>query len=167
MLVKGLVDEDISNYKKTSMFIVTSFCSLKCDKENNNKICQNSRLLQEPSIEIDSESIYQRYIKNHLSSAIVIGGLEPFDTYEDLVDLLSCFRIRHAVKDDIVIYTGYTEQELSNVLVDLKQYFPLIIKFGRFRPNQKPHLDPVLGVDLQNNEQYAKVFKGYFNEPNI
>ena len=158
MKLKGLVDEDIANYKKTSMFLVTSKCSMKCNQENGKSICQNGTLLVQPDIDIDAEKIYTRYISNPLTSALVIGGLEPFDTFEDLKDLLCCFRQTHQVKDDIVIYTGYTEQEAQSRLKELEDYYPLIIKFGRYRPTQQPHYDEILGVELQNTEQYAKIF---------
>ena len=159
MHLKGLIDEDVANYKKTSMFIATSFCSLKCDKENKNHTCQNSSLLQNPNIEIESEKIYQRYISNPLTSAIVIGGLEPFDTYEDLYDLLKCFRETHNITDDIVIYTGYREEEIKDLLGKLKPFYPLVVKFGRYRPNEESHYDEILGVELSNSEQHAKIMK--------
>ena len=38
----------------------------------------------------------------------------------------------------------------------LKKYSNIIIKFGRFIPNQKPHYDPVLGVELASDNQYGE-----------
>ena len=32
----------------------------------------------------------------------------------------------------------------------------IIIKFGRFVPMQQPHFDPILGVNLASDNQYAK-----------
>ena len=32
----------------------------------------------------------------------------------------------------------------------------IIIKFGRYIPNQKPHYDEVLGVNLASDNQYAE-----------
>ena len=60
--------------------------------------------------------------------------------------------------DDIVIYTGYTEAECkaSCYIYDLLRYKNIIIKFGRFVPNQEPHYDEVLGVMLASDNQYAK-----------
>ena len=31
--IKDVIDEDFANYKKPSMFIATSQCSFKCEKE--------------------------------------------------------------------------------------------------------------------------------------
>ncbi len=62
--------------------------------------------------------------------------------------------------DDIVIYTGYTEEEVvtnfKNYFLLLQKYPNIIIKFGRFIPDQKAHFDEVLGVNLRSNNQYAK-----------
>lgn len=163
MILKGLIDEDYSNYKKCSMFIAFPNCSLKCDKENDSNCCQNSALLKEPDIQISVDDICRRYMRNPLSHAIVIGGLEPFDSFYDLIRLIAGFRQWYDCKDDIVIYTGYTEQELENKILTLRRegllLTPLLIKFGRFRPNQQSHHDDLLGVDLMNDEQYAKWVK--------
>lgn len=156
MKLKGIVDTDVVNYKKISMFLITNICSLKCDKENNNNYCHNSGLLSSPDIKIEAEEIYQRYINNSLSEAVVVGGLEPFDSIEDLLDLMCTFRFRHKCQDDIVIYTGYRKEEISSELYILRDYRPFIVKFGRFRPNQSKHFDEVLGVYLANDEQYAE-----------
>lgn len=159
MVIKGLVDEDYSNYKKCSMFIIFPYCSLKCDKENQTDLCQNSSLLKEPDILISAHAICARYMANPLSKALVIGGLEPFDSPKFLIDLIITFRVGFKCNDDIVIYTGYTEEELKNDhnYQILMSYTPLIIKFGRYRPNEEPHYDEVLGIQLANKEQYAKV----------
>ena len=37
----------------------------------------------------------------------------------------------------------------------LSRFDNIIIKFGRFVPNQTPHCDEVLGVKLVSNNQYA------------
>ena len=37
----------------------------------------------------------------------------------------------------------------------LSKFANVIIKFGRFIPNQKPHFDEVLGVELASPNQYA------------
>ena len=42
MRLRGLADEDIINYKLTSMFIQCPFCDFKCDRECGRQVCQNS-----------------------------------------------------------------------------------------------------------------------------
>lgn len=156
MIIKGLLDEDFVNYKKPSMVIMFPSCSWKCEKDCGKRVCQNSTLANAPNIEVDPEAIVKRYMDNPLTSAIVIGGLEPFDDYRDLIELIQYFRFAKCT-DDIVIYTGYTEAELKGrcFLFDLQRYSPVIIKVGRFIPDQQPHFDDLLGVRLASDNQYA------------
>ena len=155
MRIKGLVDEDFTNYKKPSMFIIFPFCTFKCDKEAGCSICQNSSLANEPDIDISLIEIVSRYVKNPITKAIVFGGLEPFD-HIWLIRLINEFR--KYTEDEIVIYTGYTEEELKEdgILEDIKKYKNIIIKFGRFIPNQEKQYDEVLGVELASPNQYAR-----------
>ena len=157
MIVKQIVDEDFVNYKKPSMFIAFPNCDWKCEKECGMRVCQNGALATSPDIEIDVEKIVARYLNNPLTSAVVIGGLEPFYDYRDLLYLVQHIRFAGCM-DDIVIYTGYTEAECraSCYIYDLHRYKNIIIKFGRFVPNQEPHYDEVLGVMLASDNQYAK-----------
>ena len=165
MKIKGLVDYDICNYFKPSMFIIFPKCSFKCDKECGLAVCQNSQLAKEAEIEISEDEIVKRYLENPLTHAFVFGGLEPFDSFEDLKTLLECIRNKYNCQDDIVIYTGYTEDELVHgVRTELHDYYfyisnhfsNIIIKFGRFVPNQEKHYDITLGVELASPNQYAK-----------
>lgn len=155
MKIKGIIDEDFVNYKKPSMFIAFPTCSFKCDKEAGCSICQNSRLANEPDIEISFLEIVSRYVKNPITKAVVFGGLEPFDSIW-LLRLIREFRLY--TNDEIVIYTGYTEQELRDdgILEDMEKAKNIIIKFGRFVPNQEKHYDEVLGIELASPNQYAR-----------
>lgn len=136
------------------MFIIFSKCSFKCDKEANCKICQNSNLANEPIINYSVDKIVERYKTNPITKAIVCGGLEPFDTLDDLTNLIST--IRRASDDDIVIYTGYKEEEIFPIVENLiSKYKNIIIKYGRFIPNQENKYDEILGITLASNNQYA------------
>lgn len=154
MLIKGIVEEDFSNYKKASMFICFPYCSFKCEKESGVCCCQNSSLTASPNIETSISEIINRYTNNPITSAIVLGGLEPFDSWNDLYDIIKNFRL-HTL-DDIVIYTGYYEDEISDKINSIKQYGNIIVKFGRFIPNSQHKFDDVLGVELASKNQYAK-----------
>ena len=153
MKLKTIIEEDFSNYKKPSMLIAFPTCSFKCDKECGLKICQNSHLSNSPIIEISYDNIIKKYLNNNLTEAIVFGGLEPFDSLKDLYLLVNAFRLY--TDDDIVIYTGYYPNEITKQIKQLKQYPNIIIKFGRFIPNQEHHMDEVLGVELASPNQYA------------
>lgn len=139
------------------MLIAFPYCTFKCNKECGLNVCQNNELTKSKNIDISSKKIVDRYLNNNMTHAIVCGGLEPFDSWEDLWYLICEFR--HYTLDDIVIYTGYTEEEVYNkryIMSNLRQFPNIIIKFGRFIPNQKPHYDEVLGVKLISDNQYAK-----------
>lgn len=136
------------------MFIIFPKCSFKCDKEANCEICQNSHLAKEPIINYSVDKIVERYKTNPITKAIVCGGLEPFDTLDDLTNLIST--IRRASDDDIIIYTGYKEEEIFPVVENLiSKYKNIIIKYGRYIPNQKSKYDKILGITLASNNQYA------------
>lgn len=154
--VKNIVDEDFIQYKKPSMFVGFSKCNFKCGK----KLCQNSPLVNKKTITISIKNVCERYIKNPITKAIVLGGLDPFDTPEECVNL--CLGFRSYCDDDIVIYTGYTEEELQNNDTEIGRAYKLIIqlkniiiKYGRYIPNEEPHYDEVLGIKLASSNQYA------------
>ena len=138
------------------MFLITSFCNWKCCG-GDISICQNSSLNKLPSKELSYESLYKAYINNPITKAIVIGGLEPFMQTSEVYGLIKYFR-DNGCDDTFVIYTGYTEEELQKEEVwdKLMELGNLVIKFGRYVPNQKPHFDEVLGVELISDNQYAK-----------
>ena len=155
MKLKYLEDEDFVNYKKPSMLLGFPKCSFKCEKDCGKKICQNRSLINEKDININTESIIDRYINNPYTDAIICGGLEPFDSYHDLIDLIIKFRKK--CNDDIVIYSGYTEQEIEYLINNtIDTYDNIIIKFGRYIPDQESHYDEVLGIYLSSPNQYAK-----------
>ncbi len=172
--ILGLIDEDFINYKKPAMVIEFPKCSFKCDKEFGTRICQNGSLASAPRIMVSKQELIDRYMNNPITEAIVCQGLEPFDSVEDLFALIDYFR--EATKDDIVIYTGYTKEELEesqiyrmtgikedeittekiSLLTFLKKYDNIIIKYGRYKPFDSPHYDEVLGVNLASDNQYAE-----------
>lgn len=170
MKIKGIVFEDFVNYKKPSMFIIFPYCSFKCDKDSGRAICQNGALAHQPIKEIDKNNICQYYLNNSITEAIVCGGLEPMDSKMELLAFIDTLRNDYKCNDDIVIYTGYTEEELENgeystgtnalnksFYQALKKYSNIIVKFGRFIPNREKKYDVVLGVTLASDNQYAKV----------
>lgn len=155
MKIKGLLDEDFVNYKKASMFIIFPYCSFKCEKESGVHCCQNSDLANAQIMDIDVDEIIQRYISNPITQAIVCGGLEPMDSFEDVVTLIS--RLRHIdIKDEVILYTGYEKSEIADKIQILSTFGNIIVKFGRFIPNDAERFDEVLGVKLQSSNQYAE-----------
>lgn len=155
MKLKNIIQEDFSNYKTCSMFLGFPSCNWKCEKDCGKRgLCQNAALATSPTIEVDCQKVVETYLANPLSRAIVCGGLEPFDSEEDLLKLIS--EVRKYSLDEVVIYTGYTKEELRYVIPKLQEYKNIIIKFGRFVPDQEPHYDEILGVSLASQNQYAE-----------
>lgn len=154
MLIKNIVQEDFVNYKKPSMFIAFPFCSFKCERECGIKCCQNSPLAQMPNIEVSIDTIVESYLNNDITKAIVFGGLEPFDSFDDVYALIKAFRER--TNDDIIIFTGYDKTEAKQQIILLRQFPNIIIKYGRFIPGDKPHRDELLGIALASQNQYAE-----------
>lgn len=154
MKILNVIAEDFTNYKKPAMFIGMGTCTFKCCKEAgiSEEICQNY-MLSYDYMELDQKTIVGNYMSNTISEAIVIGGLEPFDDFMNLLDLIHEFRIN--TLDDIVIYTGYYPYEIINYLLYLTEYDNIIIKFGRFIPNDKSYKNKLLGVELVSSNQYA------------
>lgn len=154
MILKNIIDEDFTNYKKISMVLGFPYCTFKCDKECGRPVCQNSILAKSGNVIISIDEIIDRYLKNWIADAIVCGGLEPMDSFDDLVALIKAFR--RVSDDDVVIYTGYTEQELSVQINILSNFKNIYIKFGRFIPDQEKHYDNTLGIYLASSNQYGK-----------
>ena len=155
MLVKDIMYEDFINYKKASMVISFPRCNWKCEKECGMQVCQNGALAQAPDIEISAERIIEKYLNNDISESVVLSGLEPMDSWSDL--LLFTEKFREKTQDDLVIYTGYNREEIIDKINILKRFPNIIIKFGRYIPGHEKHYDKTLGVELASPNQYAEV----------
>lgn len=137
------------------MFIAFPHCSFKCEHESGVACCQNNSLAKAQTFQVSIEDIAQRYLSNPITKAILFGGLEPFDDYAQVVNLLA--ELRKYTSDDIVIYTGYTmdECEERGWLEPLRSCPNIIVKFGRFVPGSTPRYDDILGLTLASENQYA------------
>lgn len=158
MLVTNIITEDTANYKKISMFIGTPYCSGKCWRELglDSSICQNDRLRDGNKLCISINDLIELYDNHPLCEAVVFGGMEPLDSVEDLNTFVMNFRYRHP--DPIVIYTGYTEKEAKEKLQYILLHENIIVKYGRYIPDQPRHYDDILGVKLASPNQYAKKY---------
>lgn len=153
MKIITIISEDFVNYKVASLTIEFPYCTFKCGKS----VCQNSSLAGSPLIEISADKLLKNYyINNPITSAIVFQGLEPLDSFDDVLNLITTLRISYDNSDPVVIYTGYDEDEVADKISQLAPLGNIIVKFGRYIPNQKPHYDDVLGVKLASDNQYAK-----------
>lgn len=160
MRIKDIVDENFQDYKKTSMFICTCFCDGKCYRELglDPSTCQNEKIQSQPTFEVEDDKIVRRYIDNPITSAIIIGGLEPFAQYQEVLSLIEEFR--KYTLDDIVLYTGFNKDEILDKIEELKKFPNIVIKYGRYIPNRPLRYDEVLGITLASDNQYAEKISG-------
>ena len=156
MKLKFVKPEDFVNYKKCSLFLGTCYCDRKCCIENNLpcSICQNYPRSNNPIKDIPNEKIFDFYKKNNLMEAIIFGGLEPMKQFEEMLEFISEFR--NISNNDIVIYTGYYPEEISDKIAQLTNFSNIIVKFGRYIPNKPNRYDDILGITLASDNQYAK-----------
>lgn len=157
MLVRGIVAEDFLNYKLPSMFITSCFCDFKCCVESGLDIgvCQNAPLIQTNTREIEDNVIYDSFIKNEITKAVVIGGMEPFMQFDEVLALIDLFRAK-GCNAEFVIYTGYNKDEIADKVCKLSKYNNIIIKYGRYIPNRPGRYDSILGITLASDNQYAE-----------
>ena len=158
MRIKAIVEEDFVNYKLPSMFISTCFCDYKCCTELglDTGVCQNAPLAQSDNIDIPDQTIYEYFVNNPITKAVVIGGMEPMIQINEVIDLINLFRSQ-GEDCPFIIYTGYYPNEIPEPLERLKQYKNIIVKFGRYIPNSQSKYDEILGVNLASSNQYTEV----------
>lgn len=153
MKLSQVIIEDYVQYKLPSLFLGTSQCFRNCPN------CQNKEL-REKSLDIPNSKIIEGYMINPLTKAIVLGGLDPMDTFDEV----RCFyaEFRSLSNDPLVIYTGYAEHEIEDKINVLKSLGgKIVIKFGHYIEGHIPHWDEVLGVRLASDNQYAKEFMSF------
>lgn len=155
MKIKNIIQEDFANYKTCSLFVGFPSCTWKCERDCGlTRLCQNAELAKAPNLEVSPKDIIKLYMSNPLSKALVCGGLEPFDSWLDLLELITEFR--NVSEDPVIIYTGYNSNEIESQVKQLQKFSNIIIKFGRFVPGQESHYDDLLGVQLASQNQYAE-----------
>ena len=115
--VKSIVDENFQDYKKISMFIAFPKCDFKCFKELGLEVsgCQNYEISKMPDIKIKISKIFNRYINNNITEALILGGLEPFFNFDEIYNLISYFR-KKKCNDDFVIYTRYYSVHVVKII---------------------------------------------------
>lgn len=157
MRLRAIETERFQDYILPSFFIASCFCDYKCCKEQGVgvEVCQNAPLSQIPIQDVPDEDIFAKYIKDPITKAVVIGGLEPMLQFDEIQNLIQVFR-SNGCDDTFVIYTGYYEPEIPRQIEELKKFRNIVIKFGRYIDKGQPVYDKVLGVTLASNNQHAE-----------
>ena len=156
MKLKGIIDYDCTNYKEPVLTLEFPSCDFKCDKLNGCQVCQNSSLVNEPTIEISLKTIWELYKQNPLTKGFCLQGLEPLDSINDVLNFIKYIRGNNFCNDPIIIYTGYNKEEVTKFIYQITDFDNIIIKWGRFIKGQNLHYDRILGVNLASDNQYAE-----------
>lgn len=158
MIVRTIVDEDFVQYKEPCMYIATAFCNGKCCKEAGIplSVCLNDAWRGTATIAMVDEGIIERYLSNSITTTICFAGLEPFEQFDQVYNFIEKLRKDYNCDDTVLIYTGYNKEEIAEQIEKLKDFDNIIIKFGRFIPDNPGKFDDVLGVRLASDNQYAE-----------
>lgn len=166
MVLIDVKTDNVTDYKKTSLLLVFPYCSGKCGPE-----CQNISLIRgevkTSYITATADDISDLYYNLKTHEAVVMAGLEPFDSFDDVLSIVESL-CKLDKPCDIVIYTGYNKEEyeerfqkdllkvFKSATADRSCYKKLIVKIGRYDSNnkQKWHSN-ILGVDLATKNQYV------------
>lgn len=153
--------DDITDYRKTALYLIFPYCSGKCGD-----VCQNKHLRGYKKLKTTAKSLAEFYNSLHTHEAVVMAGLEPFDSFNDVLSIVKEFcKLKKSV--DFVIYTGYTESEYKEMFEKtLLEHFNkynnsddefsrvIIIKYGRYDENCKKEWNSkILGVNLATTNQ--------------
>ena len=157
MIVKLVKQDDFVQYKKPCVVVCFPNCTWKCCTEAGipTSVCQNQEMCELKDIDITPEDVYNLYKESLFAESICCSGLEPMLQFDDVLSLLKYFR-EHDCNADFVVYTGYYRNEIEDKIEQLAKYKNVIVKFGRYVPNQEKHYDEVLGVWLASDNQYAE-----------
>ena len=157
MIVKLVKQDDFVQYKKPCVVVCFPNCTWKCCTEAGipTSVCQNQEMCGLKDIDVTPEDVYNLYKESLFAGADCCSGLEPMLQFDDVLSLLKYFR-EHDCDADFVIYTGYYRHEIEDKIEQLAKYKNVIVKFGRYVPNQEKHYDEVLGVWLASDNQYAE-----------
>lgn len=157
MIVKLVKVDDCAQYKKPCLVLCFPSCTWKCCIEAGISIsvCQNQEMCAMKDIDVSPEEAYIMYQNSIFSKAICCSGLEPMLQFDDVLSLLKYFR-EHGCDDDFVVYTGYYRHEIEDKISQLAKYKNVVVKYGRYVPNNEKHFDKVLGVWLASDNQYGE-----------
>lgn len=156
MKIKTYLEESFDYYKEPVMLIASPTCTFKCCRESGLPVCvcQNSEWASQPTYEVPISMLIQMYLSNPIAHAVVFGGLEPLDSFDDVLEFIQEFR--QVSQDEIVIYTGYVPEEVIDKINKLKEYNNIVLKFGRYIPSRPSRYDEVLGITLASDNQYGE-----------
>lgn len=158
LIIKDIIDEVYSDFNKIGMLVVVPKCKTRCWEKCglSPDICQNYHLNFTEKFNINNEDIINRYLENPLTKCIIFGGLDGFDSIDEILIFLEEFR--KISKDDVVIYTGKELEDIEHRFNDLAFYKNIYVKYGHYNPNLNSIKDELTGVTLASeNQKFIKI----------
>lgn len=161
---------NIADYKKTSLYIAFPFCSGKCGNKCQNRVFWQQKDKRNNDIHLinySEDEIVSYYNKLKTHESVVMGGLEPLDSLEDVINL--CNKLLENDKPvDIIIYTGYTKEEFLKIEPKFYDVFKnlkpnatncIIFKLGRYDLSQDvEYFNYTLGAKLATSNQFTRKY---------
>lgn len=162
--VSGIIKESVVDGPGIRYAIFTQGCFHKCEG------CHNPQTHDpQGGYFVDTEDLFQEIIKNPIISGVTFTGGEPFLHADKLADL--AIKLNNAGMNDmnIIVYTGYTYEEIQNLIKEGSlSYFRLINNIdylidGKF-DKSKASLDcPFRGstnqriIDIRKSRQLGEI----------
>ena len=140
--------EVYNDYKEVGILLASPVC------HNNCKNCQNSHLKNREPNTYCVEDLINEIKNNKFVKSVIFGGLDCFDSFDETLNFISKFR--EISNEDIVLYTGKTENMLIDKLNILKKYENIYVKFGEYLENSEKIFDEIGGIWLASSNQYFK-----------
>lgn len=148
------IEEQSFIYGSGCRYVIwTQGCSIRC------KDCWNKEMWSfDKKNEISTNELFEKIIaeKEYIEGVTILGG-EPFDQYEDLLTLIKQVR-----KTDlsIIIYTGYSQNELKDKnRTEILDYTDIIIT-DRYDKNYRTEKGGLIGSSNQEirflTKRYSK-----------
>lgn len=140
--------EVYNDFKEVGILLASPVCY------NNCKNCQNEHLKNKKPVVYCVEELINEIKNNKFVKSVIFGGLDCFDSFDETFNFISKFR--KVSKEDVVLYTGKTEDCLHEKLKLLKQFENIYVKFGEYIENSNSIFDEVGGIWLSSSNQYFK-----------
>lgn len=143
MRINSIIQDSIVDGKGLRLVLFMQGCSRHCTG------CHNpSTWNKDKGFKIDEKAIVEMLVSNPLIDGITISGGEPFEQYNELLELI--LAVRCFTDKDIWVYTGYKYEELLE-----NPYYSEILKY----------IDVLVdGPYIEEQRTLSIPFKGSYNQ---
>lgn len=140
------IKETYNDYRKVGLLLASPYCINNCEE------CQNKHLKECVPKTHNISDIIGEFKHNKFIKALIFGGLDCFDSFDETLKLIIEFR--KYFDYDIVLYTGKRKEQLLQEITILKTIQNIFIKFGEYNKSLPPKYDKIGGITLASSNQY-------------